>query len=111
MKYIKQAVEMEGENASLHLKYVLALAYRGNKEWDKANAAYSPIMKNEETILEYRTMINGFNKKMLDGNLTEDLGSLHFHLDIYSHFKEMGLVRPHNFNINLHPYYDITEGW
>lgn len=36
VKYIKQAVALEGDKASLHLKYVLALAYRGNVEWDNA---------------------------------------------------------------------------
>lgn len=57
VSYIEKAVLIEGENASLHLKYVLALAYRGNFQWEKANAAYKPIMKNETSILEYRDMI------------------------------------------------------
>lgn len=30
---------------------------------------------------------------------------------MYSHFKELGLVRPNKFYINLNPYYDIYEGW
>lgn len=76
VKFIQQAVAIEGENASIHLKYVLALAYRGNLEWAKAEETYKPIMKNETTILGYRDMLNGFNKKLFDSNLNEDLGSL-----------------------------------
>lgn len=45
-------------------------------------------MKNEETILEYQEMINQQNQKMLDSNLTEDLGSNQFNIDLYSHFKD-----------------------
>ena len=45
-------------------------------------------MKDEKTILQFRDLINGLNKKLLDSNLTEDLGSIQFHVDLYSHFKD-----------------------
>lgn len=53
IKFIEKAVAIEGPNASQHLKYVLALAYRDNLEWDKAEQTYQPIMKDETTILDY----------------------------------------------------------
>jgi hypothetical protein len=50
-------------------------------------------MKNETTILKYRDMVNSQNKKMMENNIAEDIGSLNFNVDLYSHFKENGLVR------------------
>lgn len=111
IKFIQRAVAIEGENASLHLKYVKALAYRSNLEWERAEETYKPIMKDETTILEYREMIYGFNKKVCESNLNEDPGSMQLQIDLYSHFKECGLVRPNNYDVNLKPYYDKWEGW
>lgn len=62
--------------SSPHIKYVLALAYRCNLEWDNAHEAYKKIMKNETTILDYRDMIARENKKLIEGNLLEDKSSI-----------------------------------
>lgn len=56
-------------------------------------------------------MVSNLNQKILDGNLHEDISSMHFHVDLYSHFKELGIVRPHNYEIDLFPYYNKYEGW
>lgn len=48
----------------------------------------------------------------MEQNLGGETGHVHFECDLYSHFKEMGLVSPNsNFSIDLHPYYNIHEGW
>jgi len=70
--------------------------------------AYRPIMKNETTILQYKDMIDAQNKKLLDNNINEDLGSLNWVVDLYSHFKDSGLARQNNFFIDLWPFYDKT---
>ena len=49
--YIEKAFKIQGVNATDHIKYVLALSYRENFQWEKAMTAYRPIMKNESTIL------------------------------------------------------------
>lgn len=56
-------------------------------------------------------MIFGFNKKICESNLNEDPGSMQLHIDLYSHFKECGLVKPCAYDINLGQFYDKWEGW
>ena len=68
-------------------------------------------MKTEETIIGYTEMIQQANQKLIESNLTEDLGSLFLQIDLYNHFKELRLGRPHNFDIDLFPYYNSKEGW
>ena len=88
VKYAKRAVEIEGDKAGSHLRYVLAVAYRDNLEWDRARDAYMQVMKNEKTILAYRDMILSQNQKIIDGNLNDDYSQVHLNIDLYSHFLE-----------------------
>ena len=66
IKYIKQAVAISGEDSAPHIKYALALAYRANGDFEKANQAYVPIMKDETTILAYKELVNRNNKVTLE---------------------------------------------
>ena len=52
---------MSGDNASPHIKYALALAYRADFDWDNALEAYLAIMKNENNISDFRKMVDGLN--------------------------------------------------
>ena len=61
VEYIKRAIHIQGENATDHIKYALALAYRNNFDWENAMSAYRPIMKNETTIMRYRDMKEALN--------------------------------------------------
>jgi tetratricopeptide (TPR) repeat protein len=88
VKYARRAVEIEGDKAGTHLKYVLAVAYRDNLEWDKAREAYLQVVKNEETILAYRDMISAQNKRLIERNLSDDYSQVHLDVDLYSHFQD-----------------------
>ena len=66
IEQIRRALRVEGPNAKEHLKYALALAYRANAQFDKANEAYLPIMKDEKTIFAYRDMIEKKNNQVLE---------------------------------------------
>jgi hypothetical protein len=65
-------------------------------------------MKNETTIMKYRDMKEALNMKMLENNISDDLGSINWHVDLYSHFKELGLVRKMDYDVDLWPFYDKT---
>jgi len=65
---------IDGDAAAPHIKYALALAYRANFDWENANAAYVPIMKNEQTILEYKQVVDKKNQLLIESNLNGDLG-------------------------------------
>lgn len=47
----------------------------------------------------------------MENNIAEDIGSLKFNVDLYSHFRENGLVRKNYYDVDLWPYYDKTQGW
>jgi len=61
VKHIRKASELPECKDSPHIKYALALAYRENYNYDKALETYRLVMKNEKTILDYRTMIDKQN--------------------------------------------------
>ena len=85
IKHIKDAVRIKGDQSAPHVKYALALAYRANLDYEKANQAYVPIMKDETTILAYKEIVNKNNKVTHE----YDHGGSHvIDVDLYSHFIE-----------------------
>jgi CRP-like cAMP-binding protein len=48
---------------------------------------------------------------MLENNISDDLGSINWHVDLYSHFKDLGLVRKMDYDVDLWPFYDKKQGW
>jgi hypothetical protein len=112
VEHIKRALEVEGPTAKEHLKYALALAYRSNLQFDEANKAYLPIMKDEKTVYAYREMIDRKNKETLEQNLEGEIAGVCLAIDLYSHFQEMGYTKPKfAFETDMFQFYDPTEGW
>ena len=105
VRHISKANELAGKDAAVHLKYVLAVAYRDNLQWDLASEAYQKVMKDEKSILAYREMIQAQNEKLIANNLTDDFSQVHLQIDLYSHFKDIGLERKYAFDIDLMPFY------
>ena len=71
--YINRAVDIEKDRAQPHIKYAVALASRADENWERANDAYVPIMKNEQTITTYRELIEKRNQTLAEGNLSGEL--------------------------------------
>jgi hypothetical protein len=76
-----------------HIRYAHALAHRANYDWENAQIAYEVIMKQEDNINEYRNKVDMLNRKIMDDNITDNAEGLDFKIDLYSHFKDKGLVR------------------
>ena len=60
----------------------------------------------------YKHKIDEKNQKLAEStSITGDDSKIHFLIDFYSKFKEMGLVDPQHYFIDLWKYYDSTQGW
>jgi len=57
----------------------------------------------------FKHKIDEKNQKLAEStSITGDDSKIHFHIDFYSKFKEMGLVDPQYYFIDLWKYYDST---
>jgi len=98
---------------STHLLYVHALSNRETKNYSTALLSYAKVMKSEQQLDEYEKMINRENTKNLDLKIVEAPGGAGWLVDIYSHFKRMGLLKKNNewHMLNLKEHYQLKEGF
>ena len=54
---IEKAIEVSGSDIPTQLKYSKALAYKVNKNLDRAMDAYRVIMKDENTIYDFFKLV------------------------------------------------------
>jgi hypothetical protein len=104
---------MKNNGVSPHIMYVHALCYRKIKNYKMALYSYLKVMKKENEIGDYERMINKENKKNIDLKQVERKGFPGWKVDIYSHFKRLGIIKSINNNheIDLKPYYTQKEGF
>lgn len=53
--------------------------------------AYSAIMKTSEGVDDYRKKIDQENQKIAEDNAVDNEQSLDFKVDLFSHFKQLGI--------------------
>ena len=90
-----------------------ALAYRENRQFEKALEAYKVIMKDKETIFDFLKMIQKINHEMKIQKLVDDPTAIDWRVDLYASFLSEDLLPEYNpgLDINLWQYYTEYNGW
>ena len=104
---------LKNGGVSPHILYVHALCYRKVKKYRVALASYLKVMKTRAQISDYEKMISKENKKNLDLKQVERKGFPGWKVDLYSHFKRLGIDSESHLptEIDLRPYYTWKEGF
>lgn len=113
VKAAENAVKHSGKDAAHHVLYMSALAYRENRQYEKAMAAYKQIMKDKDSIFDFLRMIIKINKEIKMSKIMEDPASIEWRVDLYASFFYNELLPEYkpSHSIDLWQYYTEFDGW
>ena len=113
MNAIEKAIHWTRGDIPAQILYVRALAYKVDKQLERALQCYQVIMKDDESIWDYYKMIQNINEEMRMRNLMVDPATLHWEIDLLHTFKTNGWQKeyqPEHY-INFWQFYELGEGW